>query len=146
MNTVTRKMLFYFPKSETDKPIVYHLVKDHDLIVNIFRAKVTPEEYGYLVLEVTGTPANIESGLEFVKTFEVQVSETERALNWSESKCTSCGNCLTHCPTDALHVVDDGSMRITFDVDLCIDCLSCIKNCPFGACSSIFEDSVESRL
>ena len=146
MSTVTRKLFFYFPESETEKPIVYHLVKDYGLIVNIYRAKVTPDDFGYLVLDVTGTEEDILQGIEFVKTFDVKVSDTDRGLNWDEKRCTGCGNCLTHCPTGALHVVADGSMRVTFNADTCIDCLSCIKNCPFGACSSIFEAHGELRV
>ena len=38
---VTHKYFLKFPKCETETPIVYHLVKDYDLEVNIFRAKVT---------------------------------------------------------------------------------------------------------
>lgn len=146
MSTITKKLLFYFPKSETEKPIVYQLVKEYNLVINIFRAKVSPEEYGYLVLDVTGEEEDINRGIEYVRTFNVQISETDRGLNWDETKCTGCGNCITHCPTDALYVVQDGSMAVEFDTALCIDCLNCIKNCPFGACSSIFEDSVEPRL
>ena len=145
---ITRKLLFYFPKSETEKPIVYHLVKDYDLVINIFRAKVTPEEYGYLVLEVTGEEEDIQRGVDFVKTFNVEVNESDRGLKWDSEKCTHCGNCLPHCPTDALHIADEKIRRVAFDGELCIDCLSCIKNCPFGACSSIFEDEKprETRL
>ena len=141
MNVATRKLLLYFPKSETEKPIVYHLVKDYDLTVNIYRAKVTPEEFGYLVLDVSGAEENIDKAIEFLETFNVRISETDRGLTWDEEKCTACGNCLTHCPTKALHVADDESRQVKFDADLCIDCLSCIKNCPFGACSSIFEET-----
>ena len=142
----TKKFLLYFPKSETEKPIVYHLVRDFNLKVNIFRAKVTPEEYGYLVLDVTGSDEDIAKGLEFVKDFNVQISESDRGLAWDAEKCTSCGVCLPHCPTDALHVESEHSRKVIFDSNLCIDCLSCIKNCPFGACSSIFEDTLVSRL
>ena len=141
METTTRKLLFYFPKSETDKPIVYSLVKDYDLTVNIYRAKVTPEEFGYLVLDVTGTESDIDRAINFVKTFNVRVSETDKGLAWNEEKCTSCGNCLTHCPTHALHIADPVTRRVEFDPILCIECLSCIKNCPFDACSSIFEET-----
>jgi len=141
MSVATRKLLLYFQKSETEKPIVYQLVKDYDLTVNIYRAKVTPEEFGYLVLDVSGAEENIGQAIEFLKTFNVQISETDKGLTWDEEKCTGCGNCLTHCPTKALHVADDGSRRVKFDADLCIDCLSCIKNCPFDACSSIFEET-----
>ena len=31
-------------------------------MINIFRAKVTPDEFGYLVLDVTGTEENIRRG------------------------------------------------------------------------------------
>ena len=141
METTTRKLLFYFPKSETDKPIVYRLVKDYDLTVNIYRAKVTPEEFGYLVLDVTGKESDIDRAIDFVKTFNVRISETDKGLAWNEAKCTSCGNCLTHCPTDALNIADLSSRRVTFDATLCIECLSCIKNCPFDACTSIFEET-----
>ena len=50
---ITKKVYLYFPKSETDKPIVYQLIKDYNLVVNIYRAKVTPEEEGFLSLEIT---------------------------------------------------------------------------------------------
>jgi L-aspartate semialdehyde sulfurtransferase ferredoxin len=139
---ITKKLLLYFEKSETDKPIVYHLVKDYNLIINIFRAKVTPDEYGYLVLDVTGDEKDLQRGIEYVQSFNVRVNESNRGLSWKEDRCTSCGNCLPHCPTKALHYDSTQARRVQFDSSLCIECLSCIKNCPFGACSSIFTDEL----
>lgn len=135
---MTKRLLLYFPRSETEKPIVYHLVKDYDLEINIFRAKVTPEEFGYLVLDVTGSEENIEGGISFVKTFDVRVDESTKGLRWEQQRCTSCGNCLTHCPTGALAVAEFDTRRVSFDDKLCVECLSCMANCPFGACSSLF--------
>ena len=140
---ITKRLLFRFPESETEKPIVYHLVKDFDLVIDIFRAKITPDELGYLVLGITGEEENIQRGIEFVETFNVQVSQSDRGLTWDSERCTHCGNCLPHCPTDALRIADQATRRIEFASDLCIDCLSCIKNCPFGACSSIFEEGAQ---
>jgi len=74
--TITRKLMLFFPQCECEKPIIYHFVKDYDLVVNIFRAKVTPEEEGFLVLDITGTPANIDRALDFVRAFDVTVSDT----------------------------------------------------------------------
>ena len=135
---ITKKLLLYFPMSETEKPIVYHLVKDYNLIINIFRAKVTPEEEGFLVLDVTGEEQDIERGVAYIKSFDVTINEGARGLRWDETLCTQCGACVTHCPTQALHVADRRTMRIAFNNSLCIECLSCVKVCPFGACSSIF--------
>ena len=136
--TVTKKLLLYFPKCETEKPIVYHLVKDYDLVVNIFRAKVTPEEDGYLVLDVTGSATDIERAIVWVSSFDVRVDEANKGVSRSEDSCTSCGNCLTHCPTDALAVHDRGTMTVVFDSGLCIECLSCIPVCPFAALRATF--------
>jgi ferredoxin len=134
----TRRLLLYFPKSETEKPIVYHLVKDYDLVINIFRAKVTPDDFGYLVLDVTGTEQNIERGMRFVRTFNVRIDEANKGVHWDRVACTDCGNCMPHCPTKALHIADQATRVVAFSSELCIECLSCIANCPYGACSSIF--------
>jgi ferredoxin len=137
--TVTRKLMLAFARSECEKPIVYHLVRDYDLVVNIFRARVTPEESGYLVLDVTGTEENIEGALEYIRTFDdVTINSTGKGVTWSEDRCTGCGNCLTHCPTGALHVPDRGTMAVAFDEEKCIECLACNRVCPYRACASAF--------
>ncbi|MHC4184953.1 MAG: NIL domain-containing protein, partial [Planctomycetota bacterium] len=82
--TVTQKLMLFFPKCECEKPIIYHLVKDHNLIVNIYRAKVTPEEEGYLVLDVTGTEEDIEQAMTFVKTFNVSINYTGKGVTWDQ--------------------------------------------------------------
>jgi L-aspartate semialdehyde sulfurtransferase ferredoxin len=134
----TKRMMLSFPKSETEKPIVYHLVKDYDLVINIFRAKVTPEEYGYLVLDVSGTDQNIKRGMDFVRTLNVEVDEAGVGVTWDADKCTHCGNCLTHCPTKALRIRDRATRVVEFFPGDCVECLACITVCPFGACSSLF--------
>lgn len=136
--TITKKLLLYFPKCETEKPIVYHLVKDYDLVVNIFRAKVTPEEEGYLVLDITGREKDIDRAVEYVRTFNVTVDETTKGLRWDEELCVQCGNCISHCPTQALAIVNRETMEVRFDGTKCIECLNCVENCPYGACSPLF--------
>lgn len=135
---MTRKYLLIFPRSETEKPIIYHLVKDFDLVINIFRAKVTPEEEGYLVLEISGGEADIERGIAFVKEHNIRINEGNRGVRWDSERCTHCGNCITHCPTGALYIEDRATMEVAFDEAECVECLSCVRICPFGACSSLF--------
>lgn len=135
---ITKKLLLYFPECETEKPIVYKLVKDYNLMINIFRAKVTPDEEGYLVLDITGNEKDIDEGLAYVRTFDVEINETQKGVRWDKDICTGCGNCIPHCPTDALHIADRRRMAVDFDSALCIECLSCLENCPFDACASLF--------
>jgi ferredoxin len=136
--TVTKKLMLFFPRCECEKPIIYHLVKDYNLVVNVFRAKVTPEEEGYLVLDLTGTEDDIERGMDFVKTFNVTISYTGKGVTRDEDRCTHCGHCVTHCPTGALHIDDTTTREVLYNEDKCIECLACIRVCPFGACESVF--------
>jgi len=135
---ITKKIYLYFPKSETEKPIVYQLVKDYDLIVNIFRAKVTPEEEGYLSLEVTGTQKNLDRAFAFLTTFDVVIHAGNKGMHWDESRCVHCCACVVHCPTAALSIIDRPTRTVDFDEESCIECLACVAACPFGACSSAF--------
>lgn len=136
--TVTQKLMLLFPRCESEKPIIYHLVKDHNLVVNIFRARVTPEEEGYLVLDVTGTEEDIEKGLDYVRTFNVTINTTGKGLTWDSTRCVHCTQCVAACPTHALYVKDRTSMEVGFEEDKCIECLGCVRVCAFGACASSF--------
>ncbi len=134
----SKKILLSFDKDISEKPVVYHLVKDYDLIINIFRARITTDEQGYMVLELEGDEDRIAGGIEFIRSYGVEVSEAEKGLRWNEELCTHCGNCITHCPTGALDLTEEKSRKIRFDSDLCVECLNCIENCPYGALSSLF--------
>jgi ferredoxin len=136
--TITKKLMLFFPRCECEKPIIYHLVKDHNLMVNVYRAKVTPEEEGYLVLDVTGTEEDIQQGMEFVKTLDVTINYTGKGVTWDEDRCTHCGICIPHCPTKALHINNRATREIACREADCIECLACIRICPYGVCASAF--------
>ena len=135
---VTKKLMLFFPKCECEKPIIYHLVKDYNLIVNVFRAKVTPEEEGYLVLDVIGTEADIEKAMAFVRTFNVTINYTGKGVTRDEHRCTHCGHCVPHCPSHALRIENPATREVIYSEADCIECLACIRVCPFGACASAF--------
>lgn len=134
----THKIFLYFPQCRTDTPIVYHLVKEFDLMVNIFRAKVNADEEGYLVLDLSGDQERIDQALAYIESENIEVRSNNKGLYWDRDKCTGCTNCLPHCPTGALYIKDRATMEVSFDGDKCVECLSCLDNCPFGACSSLF--------
>jgi len=135
---VTKKLMLYFPKCECEKPIIYHLVKDYDLVVNVFRAKVTPEEEGYLVLDVTGAEADIDKGMDFVRTFNVTINYSGKGVTRDRDACTHCGECVAYCPTGALQIVNKATREVVFLEEKCIECLACIRVCPYKACASAF--------
>ena len=134
----TKKLLLRFPKCETEKPIVYQLVKEYNLMINIFAAKVTQDQEGFLVLDVTGKDEWIERGMDYVRSFGVIIQAVGSGIVRDLDLCTHCGNCLSHCPTNALHIADRTTMKVELNESLCIACSACIANCPFGACTAAF--------
>nr|WP_320010834.1 NIL domain-containing protein [uncultured Desulfobulbus sp.] len=135
---ITKKVYLYFPQSETEKPIVYELIKQFDLVVNIFRAKVVNEAAGYLSLELTGTQENMDKAFAYLGGFDVDIHAGNTGMVWDEQQCGQCGACLVHCPTGALYMADREQRRIAFNDSACVECLACVAACPFGACSSKF--------
>ncbi len=137
---MTKKILLQFPKERVNQPLIYDLVKKYDLVINIFRAKINPDDIGFAVIDLAGTEENISAGMKYAKSLGIIINEKMTGLNWDSEKCVSCGTCLPHCPTNALFVKDNRTMEIAFDDDKCIECLSCVDHCPFNACSSLFKE------
>ncbi len=133
MTETSKKIVLIFPKSQVDKPIVYKLIKEHNLIFNILKASITPEEEGLMVLEVAGEKHDIDEGIKFLKDEGVKIEpfSKEIVVNWE--KCIQCGVCVGQCPTLALYVKDRKTMKIDFDQAKCIACELCIRPCPVRA-------------
>jgi ABC-type methionine transport system ATPase subunit len=66
-----------FPPHLIQEPIVYRLVKDFDIVINIRRADVKAD-YGWVVLELDGEEAQLERGVTWLKEQGVQVDPIER--------------------------------------------------------------------
>ncbi len=128
-----------------DKEVLkYCTVRDSEIFAEVIDyASAYPERRGDIVARVSyadlrGEESQIEEGLEFIQSLNVDIDLTMNSLSWDKDKCTGCGNCVPHCPTGALHVVNNRTREIDFQRDKCIECRSCIRNCPFGACSCLF--------
>ncbi|MDC7226620.1 MAG: 4Fe-4S binding protein [Spirochaetales bacterium] len=138
MSKITKRVLLTFSGSIAGKPVVTELIRNYDLEINIFRASITPNAEGHMAIDVTGEEKMVAEGLKFIETFDVNINKMKNSLVWDENKCVSCGNCLSHCPTDALYIHDETTREVRFNGEKCIACMSCVRNCPFGACSSLF--------
>ena len=126
---VSKKIVLKFPSKLVNQPIVYKLVKEHDLAFNILRARVTPKEEGELVIELKGTKENYVDGVKYLKDLGVTIQPLSQDITRNEERCTHCGACITICPTEALYL-DKKTMKVIFDPENCIACELCIKGCP----------------
>jgi L-aspartate semialdehyde sulfurtransferase ferredoxin len=66
-----------FPTELIQEPIVYRLVKDFDLVINIRRADVKAD-HGWIALELEGDEGALERGVRWLKGKGVQVDPIER--------------------------------------------------------------------
>lgn len=130
---IKRKLVLHFPKKITDQAIIYRLVKEYNLVFNILKAKVDPEEGGLLVMELSGEDRDYAKGVEYLEKLGVRLQPLEKDINRDENKCTQCGACVVHCPTGALYIKDRKTMEVDFDKSKCILCEACIPVCPVNA-------------
>ena len=61
---VSKRIVLHFPRRLVDRPIVYKLIKDYDLELNILKASVTPDEEGLLVIELSGEQNKYDQALQ----------------------------------------------------------------------------------
>ncbi len=126
-----RKFLLGFSPDLVNEAIVYRLVKDYDLKINILRA-VVREQGGRLLMEVEGKAGNIKEAVRYLNEARVEVQELATYVEKNEERCTHCGMCLSICPVEAL-TVERPSWRVRYDAERCIACGMCIDACPPGA-------------
>ncbi len=78
MWTVARmRVRLTFPAELVQKPLIYHLVKDFDIVTNIRRADVKAD-HGWCVLELEGAPDRLEEGVAWLAQQGVTIDPIER--------------------------------------------------------------------
>lgn len=127
-----KKVVLKFPPHLIDQPITHRLITEQGVRVNILRARITPKEWGNMVVELNGKEARLEDGLAFLRELGVEVEHLAEEVKWLEERCTHCTACLAPCPTHALHA-DRATMTVGFDREKCIACELCLNVCPYGA-------------
>lgn len=131
-----KRMVLTFPNRLVDQPITYHMIKDHDLMVNILRANVTQEE-GRLIVEISGKKKDMESGMKYLTETGVDTQPLTQEVKWYKDRCTQCTACISICPSGAF-VVNRDDMSVSFKKDKCIACELCIPICPYNAVEVLF--------
>ncbi|NMA92196.1 MAG: 4Fe-4S binding protein [Firmicutes bacterium] len=129
---IKHKLVLRFPASLVEQPLIYRLVKDYDLMVNILRADINPRKEGRLVMEVSGREEKYQQALQWLRDQGLRITNLQQQVIWRSDRCTQCGACSVICPTGAL-AISRPSMAIRFYEDKCVACEHCIKACPARA-------------
>ncbi len=127
-----------FSEKTTEEPVIYRLITEHGIRINILRAGIDPGKRGRMVVEMSGESDRIDGGLTYLRSLDVQVEPLEKEIRRLEERCTSCTACIPHCPTGALNV-DRTSWQVSFNAEKCVVCRSCLDVCIYQAMSAVEE-------
>ncbi|HEY3276543.1 MAG TPA: NIL domain-containing protein [Syntrophorhabdaceae bacterium] len=133
-----KRIILRFKRNTIDKPIVYRLARDFDLVFNILRANISPRHESMMVLEIEGTDENFEKGIEYIKSLNIDTEPIEQDIQRDELRCVHCGVCTGVCAPEALHI-DRTDMKVLFDYERCVACELCVKVCPVKAMTVFFD-------
>ncbi|MFC1855573.1 NIL domain-containing protein [Thermodesulfobacteriota bacterium] len=132
-----KTVVLNFTSTTWDQPIICNLSKEYNLVFNILKANITPQQEGILILELIGSEEDFNKGIKYLESFSIRISPLEKDVTRNDDICLQCGVCTSMCPTKALDINRE-TMEITFDVNKCIGCEACVKICPPRAMQVIF--------
>ena len=72
MATAHRRLRLTFPPGLIQEPVVYHLVRDFDVVANVRRAEVE-NDHGCLLLELDGAEDALDRGIAWLEARGVRV-------------------------------------------------------------------------
>jgi len=126
---IKKRVVLHFPARRVDQPVIYKLVKDYDLVLNVLKASIMPNEEGLMVVELSGAKENYDKGIKFLQSTRVKIQSLGQDVIRNDERCTHCGACVAVCPSGALSV-DRKTMMVKFDSSECTACELCVLACP----------------
>ncbi len=127
-----RNYYIRYPKDISDKPVIYRLIKEYDVEVNILRADILPQREGILIIEMAGTKSNIADSLAYLEKLGVVIERLASRIRRDDERCFQCGACTGVCPVGALSIRRP-DMAVIFDAEKCTGCSQCVLICPVRA-------------
>ncbi|TMD07373.1 MAG: FeS-binding protein [Chloroflexi bacterium] len=74
-----RRVKLIFGRELVTEPVIYQLGKNYEIVSNIRRADVTRDE-GWVLLELTGEPDELDKGVAYLESRGVRVEPAEGDL------------------------------------------------------------------
>jgi ABC-type methionine transport system ATPase subunit len=74
-----RRLKLIFGPDMVKEPVIYQMGKQFEIITNIRRADVTRDQ-GWVLLEITGEPDELDRGVEYLESRGVKVEQAEGDL------------------------------------------------------------------
>jgi ABC-type methionine transport system ATPase subunit len=72
MAQIHRPVRLTFPQTQVREPVVYHLGVDYGVVTSIRRASIE-DHFGWMVLEMTGEPDQLDAAEEYLTSLGIEV-------------------------------------------------------------------------
>lgn len=73
---ITQRLELTFPEKLIQKPVIYQLARDFNVVPNIRRANVD-ENFGWMVLELSGDEVALTGAITYLKELGIEVEHLE---------------------------------------------------------------------
>jgi len=123
------RFVLEYPPECSDKPVMYHLIRDYDLRINILRGTINAGKEGKLLVEVDGEEDNIQKGMDFLTGENIRIKLMSQQVRLDQDKCIHCGACTAVCFSGALQM-NRQDWNLLFDPEKCVACELCVGACP----------------
>ena len=133
---LSKKIILRFPPETVNIPVTCSLIKNFNIDVNIFKAKVNSEMGGVLGIELVGPKDKIFAALDWIKEQKLEIISTMKEFKKHSTKCIDCGFCVSVCPVKAI-TQDKKTLEVSVDTDKCVICAACAEACPLEAIDCI---------
>ncbi len=70
-----KKIRLYIPPDKVREPIIFKMVTKYNLEPNVIEANIHQGSIGEVLLELNGTPVDIESGILFLRELDIKLEE-----------------------------------------------------------------------
>lgn len=126
------KYVLSYSAETASEPILWKLVKEYDIRVNILRAEISPDQEGSMLVEFdVDDESKMQRAIEWIESIGVACVSVAKRLSWDEESCVDCGSCAGVCFSGAI-ALDRVTWKLEVDRDKCTACGLCVKACPFS--------------
>lgn len=72
----TKHLRLTFPEAQVSEPVIYHVVKDFNVIPSIRRAAIE-NHFGWMIVELKGEQADLDAAIAYLEGLGVEVASAE---------------------------------------------------------------------
>ncbi|MEY4900018.1 MAG: hypothetical protein RI895_440 [Actinomycetota bacterium] len=73
---ISRHLRLTFPEAQVAQPVIYHVVKDFNVIPSIRRAAIE-NHFGWMIVEFKGEVADLDAAQVYLESLGVEISQAE---------------------------------------------------------------------